>query len=112
MGARHQDRMADWASVVNITLTLTLTLTYDGVQRRQLEEKAVGVIPEADERQLLEAVTKQRSEDRDWEHYSVRDSDLWSVVKSCVLKCPINPITNPDPLYNHVITRQYRSEFY
>jgi hypothetical protein len=28
---------------------------------------------------------------------SVCDSDLQSVVANCVLKCPINPITNPNP---------------
>jgi hypothetical protein len=25
-----------------------------------------------------------------------------SVVMSCVLKCPINPITNPDPVCSHL----------
>jgi hypothetical protein len=31
---------------------------------------------EAEEATPLEAVIKQRSENRDWEHYSVCDSDL------------------------------------
>jgi hypothetical protein len=44
------------------------------------------VSPEAEERPLLEAVTKQRSEDRDWEYWSLCDSELWSVVTSCVFK--------------------------
>jgi hypothetical protein len=43
---------------------------------------------------VLEAVTKQRSEERDWEHQSLCDSDLWSV-----LKCPVNPTTDPKPVY-------------
>jgi hypothetical protein len=51
--------------------------------------------PGTEERLLLEAVTKQCSDDRDWEHYCVCDSDLGGVVMSCVLKYPINPITNP-----------------
>jgi hypothetical protein len=34
------------------------------------------VNPEKGEHPPLEAVTKQRSEDRDWEHKSVCDSDL------------------------------------
>jgi hypothetical protein len=36
------------------------------------------VSPEAEERPPLQAVTEQR----DWEHYCVRDSDSWSVVTS------------------------------
>jgi hypothetical protein len=31
----------------------------------------------------------------------VCDSDLWSVVTNCVLKCPVNPITSPNPVYSH-----------
>jgi hypothetical protein len=34
------------------------------------------VSPEEDERPLLEDVTKQRSEDRDWEHLRLRHSDF------------------------------------
>jgi hypothetical protein len=34
------------------------------------------VSPGAEERPLLEDVTKQRSEGRDWEHWSVCDNDL------------------------------------
>jgi hypothetical protein len=34
----------------------------------------------------MEAVTKQRD--------CICDSYLWSAVTSCVLKCPMNPITN------------------
>jgi hypothetical protein len=58
---------------------------YERVLRRQLEEWEVcvrwspaceDVSPGAEERSLLEDVTKQRSEDRDWEHYSLCDSDL------------------------------------
>jgi hypothetical protein len=50
---------------------------YETVQRRQLEKLEVGVrwppawedlSPGAKERPLLEDVTKQRREDRDWEH--------------------------------------------
>jgi hypothetical protein len=45
---------------------------------------------------------KQSSEERDCEHWSVCDSDLKSVVTSCVLKCPINPSSHPNPVYSHV----------
>jgi hypothetical protein len=62
------------------------------------------VRPEAEERPPLEAATKQR----DWGHYSVCDSDLWSVVTSCVSKCPVNRITNPNPVYSYSITWQYK----
>jgi hypothetical protein len=50
---------------------------YETVPRRQLEEQEVGVrglpvckdvSPEAEERPLLEDVTDQSCEDRDWEH--------------------------------------------
>jgi hypothetical protein len=34
------------------------------------------VSPEAEERRPLEEATKQRSEDRDCEHYSMCDSDF------------------------------------
>jgi hypothetical protein len=34
------------------------------------------VSPGTEKRPLLEDVTKQRSEDRDYEHYSLCDSDL------------------------------------
>jgi hypothetical protein len=53
--------------------------------RRQLEEYEVGVrrppvcedvSPEAEERLLLEDITKQSSADRDWEHYSLCDTDI------------------------------------
>jgi hypothetical protein len=39
---------------------------------------------EADDATLLEATTKQHSEDCDGEHYSMCDSDLKSVVTSCL----------------------------
>jgi hypothetical protein len=39
---------------------------------------------EAKDATLLEAATKQRSEDRDGKHHSVFDSDLESVVMSCL----------------------------
>jgi hypothetical protein len=61
------------------------------------------VSPGTEERPLLEDVTKQRSEDCDWEHYSLCDSDLQSEVTSCVLKCSINPVINPKPVYNYSI---------
>jgi hypothetical protein len=51
------------------------------------------VIPEAEERPMLEAATKQR----DWKPYSVCDSDLRSSVTTCI-KCPISPVLNPKPL--------------
>jgi hypothetical protein len=38
--------------------------------------------PRAEERPPSKDVTKQRSEDRDWEHKSVCDSDSCSVVRS------------------------------
>jgi hypothetical protein len=40
------------------------------------------------------------------ENTTVYDSDLQNVVTNCVLKCSINPITNPNPVYSrtyHVI---------
>jgi hypothetical protein len=58
---------------------------YGRVLRRQLEEQEVGVrsppacedvSPRAEDRLLLEDVTKQRSEDRDREHWPLCDSDL------------------------------------
>jgi hypothetical protein len=58
------------------------------------------VSPGAGERPLLRDVTKQRSEDRDWEHWSLCESDLYSAIMSCVFKCPINPITNPNPVHS------------
>jgi hypothetical protein len=60
---------------------------------------------EAEERPILEDFTKQRIEDRDWEHYSLCDSDLLSVVTSCVFKRPMNTITNPNPVYSHTLSR-------
>jgi hypothetical protein len=61
----------------------------------------VDVRPRAEERPLLEDVTKQRSEDLDREHQPLRDSDLSIVATSFVLKCSINPITNLNPVYRH-----------
>jgi hypothetical protein len=55
------------------------------------------VNPETKERPLLEAATKQRSEDCDREHKSVCDSDLFS---HGLYKCPIKPITNPNHAYS------------
>jgi hypothetical protein len=52
------------------------------------------------ERPLLEDVTKQGSEDLNWEHWSVCDSDLKSVVTSYALKCPTNPSSNQNPVYS------------
>jgi hypothetical protein len=52
---------------------------YRSVLRLQLQEQEVGVkwlpacedvSPEAEEHPLLGDITKQSSEDRDWEHYS------------------------------------------
>jgi hypothetical protein len=45
------------------------------------------VNPEAEDRPLLEDITKLSSEDR---------------ITTCGLKCPINPITNPNSVYSHV----------
>jgi hypothetical protein len=42
------------------------------------------VSPGAEERPLLEAVAKQGSEDRDRERWSLCNSDLGSVVTSCM----------------------------
>jgi hypothetical protein len=42
------------------------------------------LVAEAEDATALEAVTKLRSEDRDWEHQPICDSDLYSVVASCV----------------------------
>jgi hypothetical protein len=53
--------------------------------------------PEEEERPLLEAITKQR----EWRHKFLCDIDLWSVVMNYELKCSINPITNPNPVYSH-----------
>jgi hypothetical protein len=57
---------------------------------------------EAENATSLEAAIKQLSEDRDCEHRSMCDSDWQSIVTNCVLKCPINPITNPNHVYSHV----------
>jgi hypothetical protein len=55
----------------------------------ELEEQGAGVrwppatddvSPGAEERPLLEDITQKHSENRDWEHYSVCDSGLCSVV--------------------------------
>jgi hypothetical protein len=87
-----------------------LWLDYRRVLRRQLEQYDAGVrwppackdmILGAEERPLLGDVTKQSSEDRHWEYYSVCDSDIQILVTSCVLKCQISPITDPDPVYSH-----------
>jgi hypothetical protein len=40
----------------------------------------------------------QAAQWRQWLRALVCDSDLWSVVTRCVLKCRLNPITNPDPV--------------
>jgi hypothetical protein len=58
----------------------------------------IPVRPEAEERPLLEDVTKKRSEGHNWEHWPVWDSDLYRVVTGYVLKFPI---TGPDSVYNH-----------
>jgi hypothetical protein len=42
----------------------------------------MAVSPEAEERPLMGDVTKKRSEDREWEHWSLCDSDLYSVFTS------------------------------
>jgi hypothetical protein len=63
--------------------------------------------PEAEECPLLEDITKQSSEDCDWEHWSLHDSYLQRVVTSFVLKCPINPIANSNPVYSHSTAWQY-----
>jgi hypothetical protein len=34
------------------------------------------------------------------------------VITSCVFKSSINPITSPNPVYSHSITRQYYQEGY
>jgi hypothetical protein len=47
---------------------------------------------EAEDATLLVAATKQRSEDRDGGHLSV--TVIYKVL--CVLKCPVNPIINPN----------------
>jgi hypothetical protein len=54
----------------------------------------------AQERPLLEDVTKQSSEDCDW---SVYDSDLYSAVTGYVFKSTINPIINSNPVYRHLL---------
>jgi hypothetical protein len=56
-----------------------------------------GLSPETEEYPLSEDDTKQRSEDRDWEHYSLCDSDLYSLSTNLMWKCPMNQITNPNP---------------
>jgi hypothetical protein len=54
------------------------------------------VSPGAEERSQWEDFAKQRSEDHDGEHFIiVRCKDQSRVV----LKCPINPITNPNAVY-------------
>jgi hypothetical protein len=58
--------------------------------------------PQKGEYPLLEAATKQRSEDCDWEHYLLF---VWQWYVS-VLKQPINLITNPNPVHSHSITWQ------
>jgi hypothetical protein len=63
---------------------------------------------EAEDAMVLKAATKQSSEDCEWEHQSVCDSDLESVVTSCVFKSPINPITNPNPMYRHSSMWQFQ----
>jgi hypothetical protein len=50
----------------------------------------------------LEVATKQRLVETVTD--CVFDNDLYSVVKSCVLKSPINPI-NPKHVYSHTQTR-------
>jgi hypothetical protein len=64
-------------------VTLTLTLTSQSLEKLALSEASVRWPPAcedvssgAEERALLEDGTKQRSEDHDWERYSVCDSDL------------------------------------
>jgi hypothetical protein len=57
------------------------------------------VSPRAQDRPLLEDITQQCSEDRDWEHYCV------CVIVICkysqeLFKSPTNPITNPNPVYS------------
>jgi hypothetical protein len=100
-------RLTDWLNDRQSQCDFDFDFTR--VLRLQLEEQEFcvrwppaceDVSPTAEERPLLEDVTKQRSEDHDWEHRSLCDSDLWSVITSCVWKCQIDPITNPNPVYS------------
>jgi hypothetical protein len=92
MGALFQDRRADWTVGRNITLTLTCEfaswkpvspareLQLAGASQRGQEP----LDTEAGDATPLEAATKQRTEDRDWEHQPVCDSDLYSAATSCL----------------------------
>jgi hypothetical protein len=75
----------------------------------QLEEEKDGVrwppacedvIPVAEERSLLEDVTKQSSQYRDWELVFVQERFMKCSHE--LYECPIYPITNPNYVYRHL----------
>jgi hypothetical protein len=71
-------RQTDWLTVsCNVTLTLTLTvssLVLEDISARELQLKGARqrgqepLVTEAEDATPLEAATKRRTEDRDWEH--------------------------------------------
>jgi hypothetical protein len=76
--------LTDWLTVSRkVTLTLTMRKPRECLQACSLLRAAAGSWgleqfgnPEGSECPPLETLTKQRSEDSDWEHKSVCDSDL------------------------------------